>query len=564
MEGQTTALCRLPPRGPGKFETRSGFRLATEYDRITVLLEGGDLPAERDMLSAFQKSEKMVLALLESASQAIISIDRTGRIVLVNRRTEEMFNYTRDELLGARIEMLLPESKRPSHGRQREDYFNRPRIRPMGIGMDLAGRRRDGSEFPVEVSLSNIETDEGLFAIAFVSDISQRKQLEEQLVHAQKMEAVGRLAGGVAHDFNNMLTVISGYTRMILDELSPHDPLREYADEIGKAADRAGAITNQLLAFSRRQVIVPRVVNINTVVAQTEKMLRRLLGEDIQLAIDLQPDLQNTKVDPTQIEQAIVNLAVNARDAMPSGGQIYIETANVHLDEEYVRTHLGVKPGDFVMVAMSDTGHGMDPATRQRIFEPFFTTKEKGKGTGLGLATVYGMVKQSGGDIWVYSEPAKGTTFKLYFPVVAEGVTDQVSSASVGGNRQANETVLVVEDEKPVRDLTVRMLRQLGYNVLSAASGAEAIEISQSYSKKISLLLTDVVMPNMSGRQVADALMSTRPDIKVLYLSGYTENTVIHHGIGSGVEFLPKPFSREALSKKMNDIIGESSGAVGR
>ncbi len=514
----------------------------------------GETKVVNDMSSNFHNSEKMVVALLESASQAIVSIDRTGRIVLANRRAEEMFNYTREELLGARIELLLPEGKRASHGRQRDEYFSRPRVRPMGIGMDLAGRRRDGTEFPVEVSLSYIETEEGFFAIAFVSDISQRKQLEEQLVHAQKMEAVGRLAGGVAHDFNNMLTVISGYTRMILDELSPLDPLREYADEIGKAADRAGAITNQLLAFSRRQVLQPRVINVNTVVGQTEKMLRRLLGEDIQLTLNLREGVGNIRVDPNQIEQAIVNLAVNARDAMPSGGHIQIETENTHLDEEYARNHLGVKPGDFVMIAMTDTGHGMNAETRQRIFEPFFTTKERGKGTGLGLATVYGMVKQGGGDIWVYSEPGKGTTFKLYFPKVEETEAEHRSGESHATPGAANETVLVVEDEKPVRDLTVRMLRQLGYSVLSAASGVEALDISNSYPGKISLLVTDVVMPQMSGRQVADALLPTRPDLKVLYLSGYTEDTVIHHGIQSGVDFLPKPFSRETLSKKLSEM----------
>src|SRR6266567_2271949 len=280
----------------------------------------------KNPLSLF-KSEAMVLALLESASQGIISIDRLGKIMLANRRAEEMFGYSREELLGARIELLLPESKRSIHTRQRDDYFTHPRTRPMGIGMDLSGRRKNGTEFPLEVSLSTVETDEGTFAIAFVSDISQRKLLEEQLIHAQKMEAVGRLAGGVAHDFNNMLTVISGYNRMMLDDLSPLDPLRGNAEEILKAADRAAALTNQLLAFSRRQIIRPRVLNMS-------------------------PDTGNMRADPTHIEQAIVNLAVNARDAMPAGGRINIETANVHLDENYTRTHLGMQPGDFVMIAM--------------------------------------------------------------------------------------------------------------------------------------------------------------------------------------------------------------------
>lgn len=516
----------------------------------------GEPSSTKDLGSAVRSSAQMVVALLESASQAIISIDSVGKIVLSNRRTEEMFGYAREELLGARIEILLPESRRATHGRQREGYFARPHTRPMGIGMDLAGRRKDGTEFPVEVSLSYVETEHGFFAIAFVSDISQRKALEEQLLQAQKMEAVGRLAGGVAHDFNNMLTVISGYNRMILDELSPLDPLRGYAEEVLKAADRAGALTNQLLAFSRRQIIQPRVMNVNAVVGQTEKMLRRLLGEDIQLAFDLRAENGNIRADPNQIAQAIVNLAVNARDAMPTGGRISVETAAVDLDEHYVRTHLGVQPGEFVMIAMTDTGHGMDAATRLRIFEPFFTTKQQGKGTGLGLATVYGMVKQAGGDIWVYSEVGQGTTFKLYFPRVQEAVSD-VGSAGKEGQATAGETVLVVEDEHSVRELTVKMLKQLGYVVLAAASGAEALEISSSYAGRIAALITDVVMPQMSGRQVADQLVAARPDLKVLYLSGYTENTVIHHGVlDNGVDFLPKPFSRETLGRKVREILG--------
>ncbi|HEY2016910.1 MAG TPA: PAS domain S-box protein, partial [Bryobacteraceae bacterium] len=509
----------------------------------------------RETLSLLQKSEGLLIALLESTSQAIISIDRLGKIVLANRRSEEMFGYLREELLGARIEILLPVSKRSAHMKDREDFFNRPRPRPMGIGMDLAGRRKDGTEFPVEVSLSNIETDEGPFAIAFVSDISQRKLLEEQLMHAQKMEAVGRLAGGVAHDFNNMLTVISGYNRMMLDDLSPLDPLRGNAEEILKAADRAAALTNQLLAFSRRQIIRPCVLNANAVLTSTENMLRRLIGEDVQLVLNPAPSLGNMRADPIHVEQAIVNLVVNARDAMPTGGRITIETANVHLDKDYSQTHLGVRPGEFIMIAVSDTGHGMDSETRRHIFEPFFTTKERGKGTGLGLATVYGMVKQSGGDIWVYSEVGQGSTFKLYFPKVSEPVAESAVNVSAPPARSSG-TVLVVEDEAAVRELTAKIMRQLGYTVLVAAGGAEAIEISRGHAGHIALLLTDVVMPNMSGRQLADILKETRPEMRVLYLSGYTENTVVHHGVlEEGVDFLPKPFSREVLAKKIRQIL---------
>jgi len=518
----------------------------------------GAAHARNDLVTIFQKSGKLVTALLESASQAIVSIDRGGRIVLANRRAEEIFGYSGEELLGARIEMLLPESKRAIHSRDRDDYFARPRARPMGIGMDLSGRRKDGSEVPVEVSLSYVEIDEGVFAIAFVSDISQRKRLEEQLLHAQKMEAVGRLAGGVAHDFNNMLTVISGYNRMILDELSTMDPLRGYAEEILKAADRAGALTNQLLAFSRRQIMQPRVINVNAVLIQTQKMLQRLIGEDVELVLHLGLNVGNIKADPGHVEQAIVNLAVNARDAMPMGGHLRIETCDVVLDENYARTHMGVKPGNFTMIAVSDDGHGMDAETRRHIFEPFFTTKEKGKGTGLGLATVYGIVKQTGGDIWVYSEPGQGTTFKLYFPRVSEPLSESSGGDPSATRQSGGETILVVEDEQAVRDLTVRILRQLGYTILTASSGAEALEVSAAHAGHIDVLLTDVVMPNMSGRQLADHILASRPKTRILFLSGYTENTVVHHGVlDAGVDFLPKPFSRENLSRKLREVLAK-------
>jgi CheY-like chemotaxis protein len=353
-----------------------------------------------------------------------------------------------------------------------------------------------------------------------------------------------------------MLTVIAGYNRMILDELSTVDPLRGYAEEILKAADRAAALTNQLLAFSRRQIMQPRIINLNAVIGQTENMLRRLIGEDIQLVMSLGADTGNIRTDPHHIEQAIVNLAVNARDAMPAGGRIIIETSNVQIDETYAKTHMGVKPGEFVMIAVSDTGHGMDSATRQNIFEPFFTTKQRGKGTGLGLATVYGMVKQSGGDIWVYSEPGHGTTFKLYFPRVTEPVSPGLSEDPEPPRHEGGETVMLVEDEAQVRDLTERMLKQLGYSVLAAAHGKEAMDVSRAHPGKISLLVTDVVMPNMSGKQVADALLSSRPGLRVLYLSGYADNTVVHHGVlDSNVDFLSKPFSREALAHKIREIL---------
>jgi hypothetical protein len=515
----------------------------------------GDVPPT-GIPGVFHKNENLLAALLESASQAIVVTDRAGRIVLANRRAGEMFGYTSQELRAASVELLLPESKRAAHSGQREGYFHQPHVRPMGIGLDLSGRRKNGAEFPVEISLSTIATEAGLFGIAFISDVSPRKILEEQLMHAQKMEAVGRLAGGVAHDFNNMLTVIAGYNRMILDELSSVDPLRVYAEEVLKAADRAAALTNHLLAFSRRQVLRPRVIDLNAVIGQTENMLRRLIGEDIQLIVSLAADTGNIKADPNHIEQAIVNLVVNARDAMPLGGHIGIETCNVRIDEAYAQTHIGVSPGEFVMIAVSDTGHGMDAATRQNIFEPFFTTKQSGKGTGLGLATVYGMVKQSGGDIRVYSEPGHGTTFKIYFPRVVAPVPAGSAEAPRPPRRHGGETVLLVEDEAQVRELEIRMLTQLGYAVLPAGNGQEAIEVSRSHPGKISLLVTDVVMPNMSGKQVADALLSSRPGLKVLFLSGYTENTAVVQGVlDSSVHFLSKPFTHEVLARKIREIL---------
>jgi hypothetical protein len=500
----------------------------------------------------------MVAALLESASQAIIAAGREGRIVLANARTEAMFGYTRQELVGNRIEMLLPEAARSRHERVRADYFTNPRVRPMGIGLELAGRRKDGAQFPVEVSLSHIQTSEGPFAIAFVTDISQRKRLEEQLLHSQKMEAVGRLAGGVAHDFNNMLTVIAGYNQMILDQLSPVDPLRGYAEEVLKASDRAAALTNQLLAFSRRQIVQASVFDVNAVISHSGKMLRRLIGEDVELALKLNPNAGNIKADPGHLEQAIFNLATNARDAMPAGGRITIETERATLDGLYARTHLGVAPGEYVMIAVSDNGQGMDTETRRRIFEPFFTTKERGKGTGLGLATVYGIVKQAGGDIWVYSELGKGTTFKLYFPLVLEPASGAADGGVPADPEAGHETILLVEDEQGVRELTARMLNLLGYKVLTATSGAEALALAAAHDGPIELLLTDVVMPNMGGARLAEEVRRRRPETKVVFVSGYTENTISDHGVlDAGVEFLAKPFSREALARKLRQALSK-------
>jgi PAS domain S-box-containing protein len=513
-------------------------------------------PTRKDLLeSTVQQSERLVRAILEAVSQAIIGIGRDGEIVLVNKRAQEMFGYGREELLGAGIEILLPEASRRAHKQQRSAYFDHPHTRPMGIGMDLAGRRKNGSEFPVEVSLSFVESPEGVFGIAFVTDISPRKALEQQLIQSQKMEAVGRLAGGVAHDFNNMLTVISGYNRMLLDELPAGSELRGYLEETLKAADRAASITSQLLAFSRRQVMQPTVVDVNRVISQAERMLRHLIGEDIELELNLGDGLDPVRADPNYLEQAIVNLAVNARDAMPGGGRLRIHTSAVTLDEKFTGSHSALRPGRFLRIDVSDSGHGMDAATVAHIFEPFFTTKERGKGTGLGLATVYGMVQQSGGDVQVTSELGRGSTFHLYFPTVTEspGAAAELPAAAAGAG---SETVLVVEDEAAVREFTARVLGQLGYEVLTAPGGEQALQISDTHAGEIAALVTDVIMPGMSGRQVADELKSRRSGIRVLFLSGYTEDVIAEHGVlKPGVDFLPKPFQVDDLARKLREIL---------
>jgi len=364
----------------------------------------------------------------------------------------------------------------------------------------------------------------------------------------------------VAHDFNNVLTGITGYTDLLLMDLNPSDPIREHLDQIQRAAKRAASLTRQLLAFSRRQVLKPEVLLLNGVVADMEKMLQRLIGEDIDLVTVLDPGLGAVRADPGQIEQVILNLAINARDAMPNGGKLTIETANVELDKAYARRHVAVKPGPHVMLAISDTGHGMDAETQSHIFEPFFTTKEPDKGTGLGLSTVYGIVKQSGGNIWVYSEPGRGTTFKIYLPRVEAAVEtkqrEQTVSAPVGGS----ETVLLVEDDDIVRDLACRVLAKRGYQVLEAASGREAVLLCERHRGEIQILITDVVLPQMNGRELAERVRPLQPDMRVLYISGYTGNAIIHHGVlRPGTFFLQKPFTPETLLLKVRQVLESPS-----
>ena len=419
---------------------------------------------------------------------------------------------------------------------------------------------RTGEQIPVSQVLIAHKGPSG--AVDFLStiarDVRRQHQLEEQLQQAQKMEAVGRLAGGVAHDFNNLLTVINGYSEVILDQVRQADPLRGLVAEIKKAGDRAAALTRQLLAFSRKQVLVPVVLDLGALIADMEKMLPRLIGEDVDLRTRGQADLWRVKADPGQMEQVMLNLVVNARDAMASGGKLTIETSNVELDPDYVLGHRYVQSGQFVQLAVSDTGHGMDAATKARIFEPFFTTKGPETGTGLGLATVYGIVKQSGGHIEVYSEVNVGTTFKVYLPRVQAPVTASPSRSDFMRARPGTETVLLVEDDDTVRSVARLVLQKHGYHVIEARHGGEALLLCEQHKGTIHLMVTDVVMPFLSGRQLAERTAVMRPEMKVLYLSGYTDDAIVRHGVLDPANpFLQKPYSTDALARRVRELLDQ-------
>jgi len=658
--------------------------------------------------------------LIEAAPDAMIIVNSRGQIVLVNAQTEKLFGYHRGELLHQPLEILIPPRFRNQHHESRDQFFSRARSRPMGSGRELPALRKDGTEFPADIALSPVDTEDGMVvlaavrditerkkneeiarqhtelqvrmakesaelaaakkeletvaereraaealrrsearvrrlvesniigiatgdldgkvidandaflallgftkedvaagsmrwdaltppeyreadrlaveqllstgvaplwekqfirkdgsrvpvligvatltgmsgeteAVSFVVDITERKKLEQQLRQAQKVEAIGQLAGGIAHDFNNLLGIIIGYSEIFEERLGLGDPLRPKAEQIKKAGRRAASLTRQLLAFSRQQALEPKVLDLNAVIADTLKMLRRLIDENVELVAVPEPALGRVSADQGQIEQIIMNLTVNARDAMPHGGKLTISTGNAEMDDAFVRRNPGAVPGSYVVLSVSDTGCGMDHETQAHIFEPFFTTKGEGKGTGLGLATVYGVVKQSGGYISVESEPGKGSTFRIYLPRIEETVA--ATSCVDGGGEKAYgcETVLLVEDAHALRELARELLEAGGYTVLEAANGADAISLAEKHPGPIHLLLSDVVMPGMNGPELAGKIIGGRPDTKVLYMSGYTGDALpVRELLNSGAALLHKPFTGLSLATKVREVL---------
>ena len=517
----------------------------------------------RRATQSLRESEERYRDLFENANDIIYTHDLAGNFTSINKAAEQIIGYTNDEVVKSNILSVVA----PEHA----DIVRRMISRKIAEGgitqYELEIVCKNGRRIPLEVSTRIICSGGKPVGVQGIArDITYRKRaeaekgkLQAQLQQAMKMEAVGRLAGGVAHDFNNLLTVVTGYSELLLQQIGKESSLHREVEEIQRAGERAASLTQQLLAFSRKQIIEPKVVRLDRLVAEVQTMLTRLIGEDIALQTATGESPGSVKIDPGQFQQILMNLVLNSRDAMPGGGKIVIETANVDLDESYCATHPYVTPGRFVMLAISDTGQGMSDEVKEHVFEPFFTTKERGRGTGLGLATTYGAVKQSGGSIEVSSEVGIGTTIKIYLPRVEEDASPPVKDGRPQDMRGGSESVLLVEDEDAVRNLGVQILERLGYRVLQARNGAEAIALAQGYGDRIDLLLTDVVMPGMSGRELATALVLQHPEMRVLYTSGYTDDAIGKHGVlDEGVSFIGKPYTPLALARKVREVIDKA------
>jgi two-component system, cell cycle sensor histidine kinase and response regulator CckA len=520
--------------------------------------------AERKLAEeAAHDSEARYRLLFESNPFPMWVYDlETLSFLAINDAAVHSYGYSREEFLAMTIKDIRPAEDVPTLLDNVTKGF---------AGLNEAGvwrhRKKDGTIIDAEITSYPLHFAGRRAELVLANDITKRKQTEEalrrseeQLRQAQKMEAVGKLAGGIAHDFNNLVTVINGHTALSMRRLEQDNPLYRKLEVIKEAGERAASLTRQLLAFSRKQILQPKVLDLNHVIFETNKILQRLIGEDIDLFIGLMPDLGKVKADPGQLEQVLMNISVNARDAMPKGGKLTIETHNVDVDEGYASRHLSIRPGRYVMLAVSDTGCGMDAQTKERIFEPFFTTKEVGKGTGLGLSTVYGIVRQSGGNIWVYSEPGRGTTFKIYLPCVDSPAAEFKVSTVETQAQLGTETVLLVEDEEMVREMTKEILQESGYRVIEAKHGQEALLVAEQHHGPIHLMLSDVVMPQMSGRELAEQLTPIRREMKVLYMSGYTDDAIVHHGVlDEGMAFIEKPFTPNALARKLREVLNDSA-----
>jgi PAS domain S-box-containing protein len=501
--------------------------------------------------------------LLESVPDAVVAVAREGAIVLVNREAERLFGYERDELLGEPVELLVPARFRNEHLAQRRRYFDDPTTRALGTGLEFHGLRSDGSEFPVDIAVSPIGAGQGTTAIVVVRDLSEAKEFErrrdEELARAtreariaqsSRLESLGQLAGGVAHDFNNLLGVILNYAEFVADELEEGTTAHTDVVEIRKAAERATELTRQLLIFSRRETVKPAPVDLNEVVRDVDRLLRRTLGEHVELAVDLHQEVPPVLADPGKVEQVLVNLAVNARDAMPDGGRLVIETSEVELDRDFLQEHPDISPGRYVRLTVADNGGGMEPEVAARAFEPFFSTKRKGEGTGLGLATVYGIVTGCGGEISLYTEPGAGTVFRVHFPAADSTIPAAPGERAVDLTGKG-ERVLVVEDEDTVRALTKRILTESGYWVSAKSRGRDALRLLEDPMKEFDLLISDVVMPGMRGAELAQRAQELRPELPVLMMSGYTTPMDDEDRRAMAESpLLEKPFSRR-------DLLGE-------
>jgi PAS domain S-box-containing protein len=521
-----------------------------------LVIVNRDISERKRAEEALRRSEVGFRSVVEDAPYGIYRASMTGLFLQVNPALQKMLDYESAEELLKSVPTSDIFQNNPEFQRLTQLLMRTEEIKDV----EMEWKRRDGTPITVRCSGRRINDETGVPAYleVFAEDVTEKRVLEKQLRMAQKMEAIGRLSGGIAHDFNNLLGVIIGYSRVLKKALGADSVLCEHAQEIEKAGQRAASLTKQLLAFSRQQVMTPAVLNLNTLASEMEQMLPRLLGEDIEVSLVLDPDLGNVRADQSQIEQVIMNLAVNARDAMPMGGKLKIETANVELDRTYTRNHPGSMIGKYVLLAVTDNGTGMDAATLTHIFEPFFTTKERGKGTGLGLATVYGVVKQSNGYIWVDSTPRKGSTFQIYLPLYEGQPAAEVLRADPTECLGGSESILLAEDSEPLRKLAQTILESAGFRVLSAPSGEEALEIASRDGRSFDLLLTDVVMPGMNGRVLAEQLLPQQPGMKVLYMSGYTDSFIAGHGVlDPRTHLLHKPFTEEILIRKVREVLDE-------